>query len=354
MGNSNGCSIKIHLDYTNSVYFSGDIVSGVVKLNITAGKIEADKIYMMLIGEIGYETTRTVPTAKGQPPTETRHYHIPFYSGKSVFTRPKVEQKGKVYSQGKYSWPFRILLPDHLPPTLNQPHLFPHVRYYLQVVIDKPWYKPNTKEIKYITVFPWVNILQNPKCLSSVTFEKHNNDITLKGTLNKSGYASGETIHMTLEIENPRKIPIQSIELSILQSYRIGQNSRGYIILQKTLPNIVNVKDEQIRETFSVAIPSVLIPPSCQFRGGMRYSAIVNIGYMLKLAVKVQGILNNFEVDIPITLGTEPDSDLNRQQILNPMIVSYASNPEHSMFTDHGSTPSYNSVVQNTNRSVVY
>jgi hypothetical protein len=314
MGNSNGCSIKIHLDYTNSVYFSGDIVSGVVKLNITAGKIEADKIYMMLIGEIGYETTRTVPTAKGQPPTETRHYHIPFYSGKSVFTRPKVEQKGKVYSQGKYSWPFRILLPDHLPPTLNQPHLFPHVRYYLQVVIDKPWYKPNTKEIKYITVFPWVNILQNPKCLSSVTFEKHNNDITLKGTLNKSGYASGETIHMTLEIENPRKVSIHSIELSMLQSSCIGQNLREFPIFQKTLPNIVNVKDEQINETFSVTIPSEPTPPSYRFRGGIVDPVYVNIGYMIQLKVKVHGAFTNFDVDIPITLGTQPTANLNQQK----------------------------------------
>jgi hypothetical protein len=58
-------------------------------------------------------------------------------------------------------------------------------------------------------------------------------------------------------------------------------------------------------------------------------------------------MFTNFDVDIPITLGTEPNPNLNQQQTFNPLIVSYSLNPQESMFNDDVSAPSYDSVVQN-------
>ncbi|CAF1372923.1 unnamed protein product [Rotaria sordida] len=348
MGNSNSSAIAINLDRNNLFYFSGESVSGTVNLNIIEGKLEADEIYIILTGEIGYTTTRTVSTGRGRTSTRTEYHHVPFYSAKVTFVRPEPGQKEFIYGQGQYSWSFQIPLTEHLPPTINQPQSYPHVRYYLQVVIDKPWYKPNTRETRYLTIFPRVNLLHNPQCLLSTIFGNQNRkDIKLKGILNKLGYVPGESIYMTLEIENPRKVLIQRINLSMLQSYKIGRNSRGHTIFQTTLPNILNLKDQQIRETFSIIIPSVSIPPSYQFQGGIQRVALVNIFYMLRFAVKVEGIFTNFDVNVPITLGTEPYPDLNQQQTFNPVIVSYASNPEQSMFSDDDLPPNYDSTVQN-------
>ncbi|CAF1398097.1 unnamed protein product [Rotaria sp. Silwood1] len=348
MGNSNSRAIVINLDQNKLFYFSGESVSGRVDLNIIEGKLEADEIYIVLTGEIGYTTTRTVSTGRGRTSRRTEYHHVPFYVAKFIFARPESGQNELVYGQGQYSWPFQIPLTDYLPPTVNQPQSYPHVRYYLQVVIDKPWYKPNIRETKYLTIFPRVNLLQNPQCLLSTIFEKQNRkDIKLKGTLNKVGYVLGESIHMTLEIENPRRVLIQRIDLSMLQSYQIGRNSRGYTIFQTTLPHILNLKDQQIRETFSIIIPSVPIPPSYQFQGGIHRVALVNIFYMLRFAVKVEGIFTNFDINVPITLGTEPDPNLNQQQTFNPIVVSYSSNPEQSMFNDDDLPPNYDSIVQN-------
>ncbi|CAF3596009.1 unnamed protein product [Rotaria sp. Silwood1] len=351
MGNSNSSAIAINLDRNNLFYFSGEYVSGKVDLNIIEGKLEADEIYIALTGEIGYTTTRTVSTDRGRTSTRTEYHHVPFYSAKAIFARREPGQQELVYGQGQYSWSFQIPLTDYLPPTINQPQSYPHVRYYLQVVIDKPWYKPNTRETRYLTIFPRVNLLQYPQCLLSTIFGNQNRkDITLKGTLNKLGYVLGESIYMTLEIENPRRVLIQRIDLSMLQSYRIAQNSRGYTVFQTTLPNILNFKDHQIRETFSIIIPSVPIPPSYQFQGGIQRFALVNISYMLRFAVKVEGIFTNFDVNIPITLGTEPHPDLNQQQTFNPVIVSYFSKPEQSMFSDDDLPPNYDSSVQQNNK----
>jgi hypothetical protein len=352
MGNKNS-AITINLDRADLFYFAGETLSGTVGLTVTEGNVEADDIYIQVKGETGYTTERTVRDNNGNMSTRTDYHHIPFFSRQIILAKPKAGQKEIVYTQGQYSWPFHTELPDYLPPTLNQPHSYPHVRYYLKIVIDKAWYKPNKTELRYFTVFPRVNLLQNPQCLKPISFENHNRkDITLKGTLNKLGYVPGEIIHIKLDIENPERVLIKHINLSMLQSYRIGQNSCGYNVFKTALPNIMNSKTEHIKAEFAIKIPTESIAPSYQFQGTSRgiweSVAFVNNSYMLRFVVKVEGILTNFEVDIPITLGTEPNPDLNHQQTIKPLPVSYSLDPEHSLFMNHDLPPSYESVVQNT------
>jgi hypothetical protein len=181
-----------------------------------------------------------------------------------------------------------------------------------------------------------LNLLPNPQYLLPITLQNENRkDITLKATLDKSGYVPGEIIHIKLEIENPEKVCVQSIGLSLLQSFRIQQNTRGYNIFQTTLPNIKDFQDGEIKENYSIKIPSTTLPPTYQFQGGVQKFAVVNISYLLRFAVEVEGIFTNFNVDVPITLGTEPAPDLNKQESLNPMIVPYSAKPEHSMSSNH-------------------
>ena len=42
--------------------------------------IRTGEIYIMLHGEIGYTTQRTVSNGKGGSTTQTEHHHIPFYT----------------------------------------------------------------------------------------------------------------------------------------------------------------------------------------------------------------------------------------------------------------------------------
>jgi hypothetical protein len=324
MGNSNSGAISITVDRSNLFYFTGEIVSGKTGFNIPQGKVRADKIYIHLLGEIGYTTTQTVTNGDGNTSTLTNYHEVPFYSIKVPYARSEIGRKKIVCGPGQYSWPFQILLPDHLSPTINQPHLFPHVRYTLQVVIDKPWYKQTKRETKYLTIYPHVNLLHHPQCLSSIVFgNKNRKDITLKGTLNKSGYIPGELINITLEIENPRGVLIKHIDLSMIHSYRVGENSHGYYIFKTTLPNIKNSNEEHIEEKHSTQIPSMLLPPTYKFKSGTQTTASVDNCYMLRFAVKVGGMFTNFDVDIPIILGTESNPDLIYQQIFNPMNISY-------------------------------
>ncbi|CAF4851209.1 unnamed protein product [Rotaria sp. Silwood1] len=303
MGNDNSSAITIDVDRNNLFYYSGETVSGIVRLNITEENLETCEIYISLIGEIGKTTTAPVSNGKGGSLlTHSDYYKIQFYYKKVSLSRPSITQQEFIYDRGRHAWLFQIPLIDNLPPTINQPDMFPHVRYFLRVVIDKSWYTSNIKsKKKYLTVHPRVNLLENPRCLLPSIYEFENRqDIKLTATFNKLGYVSGENIQFTLEIQNPRKILILHSNLSILKCCQIEIKSDEYIYRTR-LPKIVNLTNEHIMERFSIKIPSIRFPPSYKFQGE-NPNAFVHIYYMLTITVKVEGIFTNLYINVPINI----------------------------------------------------
>ncbi|CAF1475765.1 unnamed protein product [Adineta ricciae] len=311
MGNGTSSSIAINLDRSNEFYFTNEIISGTVELTIVEGRIEVEEIFMKLTGELSYTSASAGRDNKVHSTTQTDYHHIPFFSRKTIFAQPKPGQRF-VYGQGRHSWPFQISLDEHLPPTMNQPQLYPNVRYYLQVVIDKSWYKPSTKERKIVAVYPHVNLSDNPQCLQLTTFGNHNRkDLTLKGTLNKSGFVPGESVQIKLEIANPQRLLIKNIICSIFQIFCIGPIKRESNILQSLVPNIMNSRAMQFNETFSIEIPgNITLAPSYKYQSASQQAAIVVNDYVVRFAVKVEGLFDNFEVNVPIILGTDQNSGI--------------------------------------------
>jgi hypothetical protein len=172
MGNDNSSGITIDVDRTNLFYYSGETVCGTVKLNITEENLETREIYISLTGEIVYEVIRS--TGGVIHVSQSECHDIQFYYKKVNLFGHNMTQQEFIYNRGEHLLPFRIPLIDKLPPTINQPDVVSRVRYYLQVVIDKPWYISNIRRRKYLTIHPRVNLLQNPRCLSPSVFECEN------------------------------------------------------------------------------------------------------------------------------------------------------------------------------------
>ncbi|CAF1041816.1 unnamed protein product [Rotaria sordida] len=344
MGNDISSAITIDVDRNNLFYYSGETVSGIVRLNITEENLEIREIYISLIGEISYRTVGT--GGGGFRSISANKYKIRFYYKKLSLSGSNITQQEFIRDRGRYAWLFQIRLNDNLPPTINQSNIFPRIRYFLQFVIDKSYYTSNIKHKKYLTVYPRVNLLENPQCLLPSIFELENRKyIELKATFNKLGYVFGENIQFTLEIHNPRKILILHSKLSILKYYQIQKEFDGFIVYKTILPEIVNLTNEHIMERFSIKIPSIQSPPSYKFQGE-NPKIFVHIYYRLKLTVKVRGIFTNFHINVPIILGTEPNSDLSQQQSFNPLSISYSSNREQSIFNDDDPPPDYDTVMQ--------
>ncbi|CAF4021812.1 unnamed protein product, partial [Rotaria sp. Silwood1] len=296
MGSSNSVNITINLYRTNPFFYAGESVTGTVSVNIKEGHITVDELFIVLKDETGYTTTHTIHESNGSTRTETHYHHtIVFFSEKNIFERPgSGKKKESVYLSGQYLWRFDIQLPPQLPSTTNESHNL------------------GTNETLYLTVFPRVNLLNNPQCLISSVFGNHNRkDVTLKGNIYKLGYVPGEMITGILEIENPRKILLKQVYLSLIQHYRIECNTGKETIIQTILPTIVNTKQEHITEKFSIAIPLTYLAPSYEFHGGFQHMANVHVNYILEFDVKAEGMFTNFDVNIPITLATESDTNLN-------------------------------------------
>jgi sporulation-control protein spo0M len=305
MGCGASSNIVINFDRTNLHFFGGEIVSGSVQLYVTDDKLEADEIDFNLIGEAGY-TRKYTTTENGETTTRTEQHDVPFLSTKYVFARPTGGEKQLTYSQGQYSWPFQIQLPDYLPPTIGLPNNYPHVRYYLQVVIDKAWYKSNTRENRYITVSPRVNILQ-PNYSMATVFGNHNRkDMVLKGSLNKQAYLPGEMIQGIMEVDNPKGVLIKQIDVSMIENYQIECEEHTYIVTSCIIPEMMCRRERQIVQPFGIMIPSRRLLPSYHYQGGLKATVTVNISYTLKFDVKVEGMFTDFDVSVPITIGNDP------------------------------------------------
>ncbi|CAF3026086.1 unnamed protein product [Rotaria sp. Silwood2] len=279
--------------------------------------------------------------------TQTDRRNVTFLSEKQVIESPKPGQSELVYPRGQHSWRFDIKLPSQLPPSLSQSSQFPYVRYYLKFVIDRPWYQPNIDKTLYVTVFPSVILSNNPQYSMESTFSNHNRkDVALRGHLNKLGYVPGETITGTLEIENPQQIVLKKIHVALFQNYQVESNTEKQMILETILPGVVNTNNAHINEDFAIALPFQQFAPSCHFVGGFRDNVSVHVDYFLEVKVHAEGMFTNFDVSVPMTLGTECNKNTNQHhqneatKILSNSVSTDPDKPIHieDPPPDYGST----------------
>lgn len=69
--------------------------------------------------------------------TVTDYHHVTVFSSKYSLVLPPSGEKELIFKQGQYTWSFEFSLTNHLPPTMNSPQSYPHVSYYLEVIIDR-------------------------------------------------------------------------------------------------------------------------------------------------------------------------------------------------------------------------
>ncbi|CAF0937716.1 unnamed protein product [Adineta ricciae] len=349
MGSNHSVQINIHLDRTELFYFAGETVSGTINVHINEEQIKFDEIILLLAGESGYTTTRTVTDSNGTMHRDTDYHTISFLKSRMIIESPPLGQKYLIYNPGDYSWRFDIPLPSQLPPSLNQPQSYPHVRYYLKLVIDKPWYKHNVSEFLYLTVFPRIDLLQSAHLLTPTMFSKQNRkDVTLRGSMNKLAYLPGEIITGTLEVNNPRRSLLKRIELLLTQSYKIESKTKQEKIIHTILPIVDHRNDEHIMDKFSVDIPFRLLPPSYDFHNGYDHKTHVNIHYSLEFQVKVEGTFTNFDISLPVTILSDSNTNSNSSESHQTTNFSPNSLPHYPEIDINDKTdppPSYDSIV---------
>lgn len=351
MGTGSSVLVYIHLDRTNRVYYGGESIAGTIHLKVEKKQTQIQNVYVTLKGKGGY-TTQVTKYTVGQPPyTTTRSHDVLFLKLKKDCHHRRVVENALKYSCGDYSWRFDIPLPNELPPSFDASTKYPYVLYYLKLLVERSD-GSNIEETVYLTIFPCLNLLQNPQCFAATSFGSYNrNCVNFKGSLLKCGYTTGETIKGTFEIDNPERFMLKKIRLSLVQYARVERNELKEIICEICIPSIEYRDDEYLEDTFSLDIPSTQLAPSCNFHGGYADRINVSIYYSLNFHVKVEGIFSNFDVLVPITIGTESianscENQLN--QVAHFSANSISCDSSRNIAVDHrDALPSYLSLFPN-------
>lgn len=140
---------------------------------------------------------------------------------------------------------------------------------------------------------------------ASITFDTKRKNIKIKGRLQHAGLIPGEETTLSLSIYNPNHTSIKRIDVCLIQHYEIEECRHRSEVGRLSIPDLVNTSEEHIRTICPVAIP-IGIPPTHNFETSNRHTSVtVSVYYDLRLEVKVRGLFSDFDLQVPIMIGTE-------------------------------------------------
>lgn len=352
MGASESAEIHVNFNRPNLFYYAGEQISGNISFQNTHDKLTLDEIFIELIGELGYTTreTRRRHDSNGHPHTEhyTEYHRIPFLTLRLPVVQPQYGQREVTLYRGQHSWPFELQIPQCLPPSsIPSTITYPYVKYYTRIVLDKPWYKPNAKQVYTFIIFPRVNLhhihlAQQPVPFSHINRKK----VQLQGYLVQGGVTPGDKLSVHIDLLNPKRVEIKRIEATLYQHRQVAQSHHSEVIFRMDLPNFREFNGTEYHQTFDLQIPAVQLAPTYTYMPQCCGASLtIGFHYDLKLEVKARGLFTDFKVNVPVIVGTEPSSSSssNQQQLVNTFVP--VETPSAPVYDYDEPPPSYESVV---------
>lgn len=207
------------------------------------------------------------------------------------------------------------------------------IRYVVNVVIDRPWKFDLTYKNAF-TVLKQLDLnYENPALKIPTKMEVIKTfycgfcktaPLFLAASVPMSGYVSGQTINVSIEINNQSRIEVEDVKVSLkkLISYN-SQTPRKHTkeeILSETEIRCGKVqKQSKAKLDQKILIPPV--PPS-----NLNYCRVLNVAYEIHVTAKAGGVHKNPTIKIPLTIGTVP-LNIHHYQ---PYAVQHASAPSQT------------------------
>ncbi|KAL7729097.1 hypothetical protein ACLKA6_019919 [Drosophila palustris] len=294
-------------DRPNPIYYSGETINGRVVLNTTSNK-SVNAVYILFEGEakVRWEERRS-RTVNGKSQSYTEYFR-----GNETYlnTRTNVFGEGELL-QGTYTYTFCIPLPLECPTSCVEK--YGKIAYEVSLVLDRSWRFNNVFK-QPITVLQTYNLNMHPEMLVPIVNEDikyfccwpcSSGPVISTLTIPFGGYAPGQRINYSLQIDNQSHgYDLEGIELTLIQVYEFKASSPHH--KSRTHKNTLSseFQAEQVRRlskrllNASLVIPPV--PPSS------RHNRIINVSYMINMAIKTGGCHTDSEIEMPIIIGTIP------------------------------------------------
>ncbi|XP_064641439.1 arrestin domain-containing protein 3-like isoform X2 [Lineus longissimus] len=305
-------NLDIVLDNPSAIFRPGDKISGTATLEL----MEESPVYGVRLWIYGTGDTMW-DEVKGSSRGGRFQYEryikelITLYGKPPDNRNPLVEFK---LVAGQHSYKFEYQLPHTLPSSFEMPHGGlgqGRVHYHMKLQVDSPNRAVNqTKEVNFrvlghLDLRKDRHVLQGPVemsgektlgCLCCIA-----GTIICCARLDKNGYVPGETMHIDIEIINNSSADIITSSVTFEQHTTLFAQA----VTRSVSSCIFSISGATIKPGDTGMYHDVIhIPPLPPSRlDGCR---LVDIEYMIHVRIEPSGMYSNFELDIPVIIGTEP------------------------------------------------
>jgi hypothetical protein len=213
------------------------------------------------------------------------------------------------------------------------------VKYFIRIVLDKSWYKPNARQVYALTIFPRVDILHLAFSQELTPFSnKNRKKVHFEGSLCQSGVIPGQALGVNVNLLNPKRAEIKRVQVTLIQTRQVASSHQIETVFCMDLPGLTEFHGTEFHQRFELQIPATRLPPTYSFVPQCCGPALtIAFQYELQFDVKVRGFFTDFKVNVPIIVGTLTTS--NEQTLTNNTLeTTTASAP---MYTYDEPPPSY-------------
>lgn len=298
-----------------TLYWPGQIVSGTIEFDNNGDhELVLKSVKAELIGEVLHMKTGTKGTQEAAQATILK-------KEQTLYSHPN--QTRFVLSYGNYSWPFKFLLDDIIPPSIQKYGSYPSIRYFIRVTLIKPeWYKFNIQ--KSIPFF--IQFASAPTPLNSTPLaigKKNRKNVYLCVTLEKRIAIVGKNFSVKVEIENPDKVRVRGISVTLMlyMHCNIGKDANKSIFMNQNIVNTNTVlmhqdlttsqqlRDKHFEENFTLSIPKTASATFSLATFLNNNFLRLNVSHEIRFEARVRGLFTNIRLKAPLILHSYPEKN---------------------------------------------
>uniref|UniRef100_A0A1B6CJ57 Arrestin C-terminal-like domain-containing protein n=1 Tax=Clastoptera arizonana TaxID=38151 RepID=A0A1B6CJ57_9HEMI len=304
-------NFQIVLDSPSGAYYAGQNVTGKVLLTLDKPKkVRALIIKFQGIAKVSWSETDSVRQNDGNTRNETVTY-----TAEEEYFSNKYNLAGGGNSElelpaGDLVYPFSTSLPPLLPSSFEGEHGY--VRYTVKATLDRPWKFDQDSKSVFTVVTP-VDLNFNARAKEPVKKELaktfcccwcKSGPLTLVVMLPFSGFVPGQSIPLTIEVDNVSNVEVERIKCILSKKLtfkaREPRNKERSDTAEVIKLSMEGVEPNGSKSwTQQLTIP---IMPPCN----LDQCSIIHCEYELKVIAEVGGMHSNLQADIPIFIGTVP------------------------------------------------
>jgi hypothetical protein len=287
--------LRLIFDNPQRTYFGGQTVSGQLVVQIDAPE-NLRSIIVEFRGEASFEFSMGKLTFTG--------YEKYFEKYVKVFGGCDGTE---VLQSGEHCFQFSMILPNNLPSSLEG--TFGHVRYRVKATLDRPWKFDHEVKAAF-RVLSHLDLTLDPQNKEPVKiensksfyyFRRKSGPLTLATHIPSRGYVPGQSIPMTIEVDNASDVNVKEIscELQMIISHH------STWVTERTSTVCARLKLEGVKKFNSKTLTSKItvpqLPPS-----SLPHCKVMDVDYILKVKAEPKGLHYTLKNSLPIIIGTVP------------------------------------------------